>query len=224
MGNVVKIYFDIPDSEKNRCGIYAIKNIRNGKVYIGSAINLKDRFKQHKSYLFSGRHTNQKLLRAYNKAGEKELAFRIIEFCSIEDRLSVEQKWIDYYDCVEKGYNILTKAGSNLGYKHSPDNVKQRNETRKQKGWFISDATREKRKQLMSEALKGRKFSEDTLEKMRIAAKKRMTPKMREKISKSNIGKPGPNSGRIFGEQTRKICRKQQSVVMQIKIKLCLLW
>ena len=212
MSNVTKIYFDIPDDKKNHCGVYAIKNTRNGKIYIGSTINFRNRFKHHLSYLFNGKHNNQKLLRAYNKAGNNELVFSLVELCSIEERLTIEQKWIDFHDCVRKGYNILEKAGSNLGYKHSPSIVRRRNETRKQKGWFISDATREKRKQLMSEALTGRVFNEETLAKMKIAARKRWDiPEIREKITNSKIGKKYSDEvnkskgrkGRVISDQTR---------------------
>ena len=36
---------------KNKCGIYKITNITNGKVYIGSAVNIMYRFKTHKRLL-----------------------------------------------------------------------------------------------------------------------------------------------------------------------------
>ncbi len=40
-------------------GIYAIRNVLNGKVYVGSAVNLKKRQIQHWADLVAGRHFNR---------------------------------------------------------------------------------------------------------------------------------------------------------------------
>ena len=39
-----------------KSGIYSIKNLINGKLYIGSAVDLRNRFSSHISKLRSGLH------------------------------------------------------------------------------------------------------------------------------------------------------------------------
>lgn len=45
-------------------GIYQIRNIVNGKVYIGSAVNIERRWGMHKNRLKAGQHRNIHLQRA----------------------------------------------------------------------------------------------------------------------------------------------------------------
>ena len=85
------------DDLKDRCGVYQIRNRVNGKVYIGSSINLKGRLKDHLGYLKRNKHDNPKLQHSFNKYGIDNFVFEIIEFCEREDRFNVEQYWIDYF-------------------------------------------------------------------------------------------------------------------------------
>ena len=75
-----KIMGDIP----RKSGIYQIRNLVNGKVYVGSAVNLQHRRREHRSDLRNGTHHSIKLQRAYNKYGESSFAFEILEY--VEDR------------------------------------------------------------------------------------------------------------------------------------------
>ena len=101
-------------------GIYAIENTVNGKMYVGSAVNLKERRGNHFRRLRRGAHTNGKLQNSYNKHGGESFEFRILLVCRAEDLLSYEQLVIDKFDVVKNGYNIAPTAGSALGVKHSP--------------------------------------------------------------------------------------------------------
>ena len=100
-------------------GIYAIENTVNGKMYVGSAVNLKQRKYGHFSGLQRGKHANAKLQNSYNKHGEGAFAFRPLLVCRKEDLLFYEQLAIDKYDAVKTGYNIASVAGSVAGVKHS---------------------------------------------------------------------------------------------------------
>lgn len=55
-------------------GIYEIVNLVNKKRYVGSAINLRVRWRQHRSALIRGDHANTLLRRAWNKHGEANFA------------------------------------------------------------------------------------------------------------------------------------------------------
>ena len=64
---------------KNISGIYEITNLINNKIYIGSSINIKKRWKDHILLLKNQKHINVHLLNAWNKYGEENFSFSIIE-------------------------------------------------------------------------------------------------------------------------------------------------
>ena len=102
-------------------GIYAIENTVNGKMYIGSAVNLQRRMSHHFSLLRKGTHINGKLQNSYNKHGEESFKPKTLLVCRTEDLLFYEQLVIDKYDVAKTGYNIAPIAGSALGVKRSEE-------------------------------------------------------------------------------------------------------
>jgi group I intron endonuclease len=92
-----------------QAGIYAIRNKINGKLYIGSTINFKQRWQQHKSNLKNNRHHSQILQNAWNKYGEDAFEFCVVqEVLDIETLGAMEQSFLDTYESYKKenGYNI----------------------------------------------------------------------------------------------------------------------
>lgn len=105
-------------------GIYCIRNKVNTKIYIGSAaVSLRQRFHLHRSKLRLGQHHSHHLQAAWNKYGEEAFEFFIVEECSPENCLILEQYYIDYYDTCnpECGYNSAPVAGSTLGFRFSEE-------------------------------------------------------------------------------------------------------
>lgn len=84
---------------KNQSGIYCLEI--NGKNYIGSALCLNVRLKEHDLDLRNGNHGNDYLQRAYNKYSICN--FSILEFCSTDVLLSRETFWYEKLG----DYNIL---------------------------------------------------------------------------------------------------------------------
>ena len=76
-------------------GIYKIENKINSKVYIGSSNNIKRRWQKHKSLLKHNKHQNSHLQASWNKYGEDNFIFSIIELCSENSLLEREQYFID---------------------------------------------------------------------------------------------------------------------------------
>lgn len=60
------------------CGIYKITCISNGKFYIGSSMNVCNRWLHHLSDLRLGKHHSVYLQRCYNKYGEVSITFSIL--------------------------------------------------------------------------------------------------------------------------------------------------
>lgn len=105
---------------KTKNCVYLIKNQITNKLYIGSTIHLKKRITQHYNLLKINKHPNKKLQRTWNKYGENNFIFSIIqENIEINDLINKEQTYIDKFNTVKKGYNITPKAGTTLGNKWS---------------------------------------------------------------------------------------------------------
>lgn len=89
-------------------GIYAIRNIINNKIYIGSSNNIKRRFRRHKTELKNKKHTNKYLQCAYHKYGSKCFDFVIVEICLKEKLVEREIFHINKSKSLdpEYGYNL----------------------------------------------------------------------------------------------------------------------
>ena len=98
--------------------IYKITNIINNKVYIGSAIYYASRKGEHLSKLRRNIHHNKHLQASFNKYGEDNFKFSIIEYCNKENLIEREQYYIDN---LKPEYNCLKIAYSSIGYKHSKE-------------------------------------------------------------------------------------------------------
>jgi group I intron endonuclease len=92
------------------CGIYKIENIKNNKIYIGSSVNLKNREYSHFRLLNKDIHYNDYLQHSYNKYGQDNFEFEIIELCSFDDLISKENYYINKYKSnnLSFGYNLAT--------------------------------------------------------------------------------------------------------------------
>lgn len=113
---------------KNGSGIYKITNKVNNKFYIGSAIDLKHRSRQHKHMLNSNSHSSKYLQNSYNKYKSENFYFEVIEYCSNEQLLIREQHYID---TLNPKYNMCPFAHNQLGYKHSPESILKMKESSK---------------------------------------------------------------------------------------------
>lgn len=105
-------------------GIYAIRNTVSGRVYVGSGVNIGNRWKAHRSLLNGGDHHSVVLQRSWDKHGSEAFAFEILELVeNSSDLIRREQHWIDKLSAADphKGFNRSPTAGSSLGIVHPPD-------------------------------------------------------------------------------------------------------
>jgi group I intron endonuclease len=130
---------------KKIVGIYKITNLKNNKVYVGSAVNINGRFKTHKRLLKNNKHFNNHLQYSFNKYGLDNFKYEIIEITTLEELYDKETFWINKFNSnnPKYGYNKRIVVNSNLGIK-------------------LSDETRRK----LSESHLGHKRSSDTNQKI----------------------------------------------------------
>lgn len=90
-------------------GIYAIENIENGKMYVGQAVDLAARWKQHLYRPFNPNSDQYdgSLYEEIRTLGIHNFSFRVLEVCEKEDLNEREKYWINFYqsDYRETGYN-----------------------------------------------------------------------------------------------------------------------
>lgn len=93
-------------------GIYQIRCRGNGKIYVGSSVNLRARWDTHRRDLRQGSHANPHLLHAWKLFGESSFEFLVLEFVDRTRLLEAEQRWIDQTGCTDPllGFNIRTEA------------------------------------------------------------------------------------------------------------------
>lgn len=119
-----------------KSGIYKITNLINKKIYIGSAVDLNKRKREHFSTLKVNTHFNDYLQRSFNKYGIENFKWEILEFCDPEKCIGREQYYLDTLLFASEqntkfnklGYNICRVAGSLLGTKRTEEQRKRMSE------------------------------------------------------------------------------------------------
>ena len=98
--------------KETKCGIYKLTNTKNKKVYIGQAVSVSDRWKQHvKRGVGAETPTRNKLYPEMQEYGPELFTFELLEECP-KDQLNAREKyWIEYFDSCTWGYNGNTGVG-----------------------------------------------------------------------------------------------------------------
>lgn len=107
-------------------GIYAIRNIRSGRSYVGSSVNIARRWKTHIWSLNHGKHHSEHMQHAWKKYGPEMFAFEILEEVANPDTLlEREQHYLDLRRA-NGVYNFGTNARPFLGVKRAPYSAETR--------------------------------------------------------------------------------------------------
>ena len=104
---------------KKPAGVFQVKNIANGRVLLGSSLNLEGPLNSHKFMLTIGQHRNKELQKDWNEYGPDNFVFEILETVKVKDDpafdlsdelMLLEQIWIEKLRPFgERGYNTGTK-------------------------------------------------------------------------------------------------------------------
>ena len=114
-----KIYNTKEIENLYKTGIYKITCLANKKLYIGSACGFKSkpikkngffrRWYEHIRDLKANKHKNKHLQFAWNKYGQENFIFEILELCNQDVALEKEKYYINLYQTTNHnyGFNIL---------------------------------------------------------------------------------------------------------------------
>lgn len=96
-------------------GVFQVKNTANGKVLLGSSLNLDGPLNSHRFMLKIGAHKNKALQQDWDEFGPDQFVFEILEEVQVKDDPNfnlkdeltlLEQIWLEKLQPVgEQGYN-----------------------------------------------------------------------------------------------------------------------
>ena len=104
-------------------GIYQIKNLKNGKIYIGSAKDLRGKINGSKFQLKNDLHLNKEMQKDFNEIGEEGFSFDILDYLKpnedsnydyTEELKILLDMWLEKLQPYnEKGYNSRSDKPTN---------------------------------------------------------------------------------------------------------------
>jgi group I intron endonuclease len=183
IGNELTKKENLVSTDTVKIGIYGIFCKSSGKWYVGQSVDIDGRWSAYRALRCKGQ---RKLYNSFLKNGIDNFNFILIENCQEEKLNERENYWINFHNSIDNGYNIR-EAGSNG--RHSKETKQKMSEASKgkpkskehiaklpqnTKGHKMPDSLKDK----ISKALTGHKRSPETIERMRLAAKRRKPTKM----------------------------------------------
>lgn len=171
-----------------KSGVYQIVLKEDGRSYIGSAVNIKNRWNAHK--LAAKRNkTKQVIAKAIAKYGPDSFNWIVLEYCEVDQLLVREQHWLDTirpFADEGNGFNVRKTADSNIGIKRSLESRKKQSQT------MLGVPKTAEHKQKMRESWhnnRGDEYYAALRERITGEKNPAKRPDVREKISKAMTGK-----------------------------------
>lgn len=201
-------------------GIYCIENMINHKKYIGQSQDIEERWRCHRGKLKRGEHYNFHLQMAWNKYGEDNFAFYVVELCDVESLNTRESHYIKKFNSFKCGYNMTEGGEGTRGYHHSEEYKQYWSNQRK--GIPKTDEA----KRNMSLAKKGKPLKNHDTEKVREGYKivsqklkgRKHTEEHKRKNSESHKGRIPWNKGMHFEKEEHPLFGKHHSDETKRKI------
>jgi Straboviridae intron-associated endonuclease 1 len=170
-----------------KIGVYAITCLATGERYVGSTMDLRARWGNHKTFLNQGVHSSKKMQESWNKYGPAQFTCELIQEVNSEtlkeafralaiDLVAAEQKAMNEG---KPAFNVATNAGL----------ATQKNRN----SWWVEGGERadEARKKISAyrSGKTGFKFSAESIEKR--ASKLRGRKHTPEAIARMSVAKKG---------------------------------
>ena len=220
------------DSTLCKSGIYVIRNLTNGRVYVGSSNDMRRRCVAHKRQLVRGDHHCRPLQDEWASMGAEAFTFEVLEAVAQPSGLVFrEQHWMDTLSAhhTQGGYNLAPLAYSCVGVKMSLEARLKISAAQKGRPLSASHkanlrAAHKNRPPISAEALAraaasrmGQKRTAEqcaNISKAKLAQKLKMTDEQRQIVIAANKGRKATpaareamskaHTGHIFSAETRK--------------------
>lgn len=210
-------------------GIYKITNNINQKFYIGSSEDIEKRWYHHKNCLNKGIHINKHLQLAWNKYGENNFSFEIIEKCEPQNTLEIEQKYLDMYWKCGKLYNIARYAEAPMkGRNHTEDTKQMLSQIRKgtnagknnpMYGRHLSKKQKKHLSDLFSgdkNPMYGKHLSDESKKKVSEANTGREKPEyLRQRLRLEMLGSNNPFYGKKHTKESLELMSKNRTGLLK---------
>lgn len=118
--------------DNQKAGIYLIKNLINNKIYIGKAINIYNRIRQHINLLNKkSLDENRYLINSWFKYGRDNFQYIVLEYLEKDENLLKERElyWMNYYNSIDRniGYNLRQDTSTNCIVSQETKDLQSRN-------------------------------------------------------------------------------------------------
>jgi group I intron endonuclease len=152
--------FNITHADRNKAGVYLIRNSIDERIYIGASKCLGTRFRDHRRLLRARSHYNTALQALVDLYGLGILSFHLVELCAPEKLLERERQYIHLHQATnpQTGFNQAVK------------------------GWKMSESARAN----MSVAGRGKVVGDETRAKMSAARKGRLIERPNFKLTEAH--------------------------------------
>lgn len=194
-------------------GIYSIKNLVTNQLYIGSAININNRFRTHLCNLRKNKHENLKLQRSWNKYGESNFRFQAEEIVeNKKDLVKIEQEWFNVLWESTPLFNICKEAGSRLGTSHSDETKEQiRKKKLGQKHSIDTLVLFSNTRKKENNSFYGKKHTKESKEKMSHSRNPNFSPfKGKKHTEEAKLKNAQARLGKKMSESTKQKMRESQ--------------
>jgi len=215
---------------KDKAGIYLWTHKESGKQYVGSSINLRNRFRSYYSinYLNHIKNRNMIITKVLLKYGYSAFSLSILEYINITGLSKEEQKKLilgreQYYLDLMKSedYNVLKTAGSTLGFKHREESLLKISKAKT--GSIHTEETKTKmsiNKAGSRNPFYGKTHSLESRIKLSIARKGvTHTEESKAKIRLTKIGENHPMFGKNHTIETREKISQTKSIKVYLYTK-----
>jgi group I intron endonuclease len=203
--------WDVLEEHKVKSGIYVIRCLVNGKVYIGSAIDIRGRLSVHRSALNRNKHKNYRLQKAWNEYGSDQFVWEVLEYVyKMELLWVVEAEYIVRYKATERRFGFNSKVANGRPSEETIQKIREANlgrpcsELTRQK---IAEGNRgrqrsEEERKKISEANRGKKRSEEQNRRnSEVRRGRKASEETKQKMSEVKLGK---SRGEAFKQKMRE--------------------
>lgn len=169
--------------------IYGICHKATNRWYIGQTVlGFEHRWKEHQD---CAKKSNLHLYAAMRKYGLEAFTHEILEDSIPEDKLDErEQYYIQKYDSYNSGFNNTLGGQGIHGYRHTAEGKRKISKALRESSWRWNTPERAKK---ISDAQKGRKFTDEHREHIKEAANRN-----------KRYGNDNPFGGKIHSDYSRK--------------------